>query len=169
MFGTLNKVMLIGRLTRDPEIRAFQNGGKVANFGFAVSNRKKNQTTGEWEDDPMFIDCKVFNRGEFGKQADHVQQYLGKGKLAFLEGHLILEKWESDGQKRSKHVLYVDNFQILDSKQDGQAGGTTGGRSFSRNTPAPAAAHDSGPDDSYDSQESHLGVTSAPPQDDIPF
>lgn len=168
MFGTLNKVMLIGRFTRDPEIRTFQNGGKVASFGFAVSNRKKNPTSGEWEDDPMFIDCKVFNRGEFGKQADHVQQYLGKGKLAFLEGHLILEKWESDGQKRSKHVLYVDNFQILDPKQDGERGGS-GGKSYSRDSSAPPSSRDSGPGDHYDSQESHLGVASSPPEEDIPF
>lgn len=114
MFGTLNKIMLIGRLTRDPEVRTFSNGGKVAAFGFAVSNRKKNSNTGEWEDDPMFIDCKVFNRGENGRQADHIQTYTGKGRMVFLEGHLILEKWETDGQKRSKHVLYVDNFQFLE-------------------------------------------------------
>lgn len=167
MFGNVNKVMLMGRLTRDPEMRTFTNGGKVASFGFAVNNRKKNNTTGEWEDDPMFIDCKVFNRGEFGKLADHAQQYLGKGKLAFLEGHLVLEKWESEGQKRSKHVVVIDNFQVLDSRQDGERG-SSGGSRFAQSSAAPSS-QDSGPDDGYDSQESHLGVASAPPQDDIPF
>ena len=68
--ANLNKVMLIGRLTRDPEVRTFSNGGKVAKFGFAVNNRKKNQQTGQWEDDPVFLDVEAFNRGEFGKLAD---------------------------------------------------------------------------------------------------
>src|ERR1700722_17490360 len=71
--ANLNKVMLIGRLTRDPEVRAFSNGGKVAKFGFAVNNRKKDSQTGQWEDVPMFIDCEAYNRGEFGKQADLVE------------------------------------------------------------------------------------------------
>ena len=52
--ANLNKVMLIGRLTRDPEVRMFSNGGKVAKFGFAVNNRRKNQQTGQWEDEPVF-------------------------------------------------------------------------------------------------------------------
>src|SRR5881275_2136365 len=119
--ANLNKVMLIGRMTRDPETRTFANGGKVAAFGFAVTNRKKNQSTGQWEDDPMFIDCKVFNRGENGQQADRVQQTLHKGHQVFLEGHLVFEQWDdkNGGGKRSKHVLVVDNFQYLEPRQDG--------------------------------------------------
>ena len=75
--ANLNKVMLIGRLTRDVEVRSFSNGGKVAKFGFAVtSSRKKNQQTGKWEDEPCFLDVEVFNRGEFGKKADTAEQYL---------------------------------------------------------------------------------------------
>ena len=76
MSKSLNKVMLIGRLTRDPEVRVFTNGGKVCKFGFAVSNRKKNQQTGQWEDEPVFVDCEVFNRGENGRQADLAEQSL---------------------------------------------------------------------------------------------
>jgi len=82
--ANVNKVVFIGRLTRDPEVRAFSNGGKVAKFGFAVSNRKKNQQTGQWEDEPMFIDCEVFNRGDMGKKADLAEQYLRKGHLTYL-------------------------------------------------------------------------------------
>src|SRR3954451_19645440 len=92
--ANFNKVILIGRLTRDPETRAFSNGGKVAKFGFAVSNRKKNQQTGQWEDEPMFIDCEVFNRGDMGKKADLAEQYLRKGHLTYLEGHLVLQQWD---------------------------------------------------------------------------
>ena len=75
--ANLNKVMLIGRLTRDPEVRAFSTGGKVAAFGFAVNTRKKNPSTGQWEDEPVFIDMEAFNRGEQGRQlADQVEQHL---------------------------------------------------------------------------------------------
>lgn len=164
MFGNVNKVILVGRFTRDPEIHTFPSGGKVAKFGFAVDNQKKNPTTGEWEKDPMFIDCKVFNRGDYGKQADNVQRFLGKGKMAYLEGHLVLEQWETDGQKRSKHVLYVDNFQVLDKQQDGERTGESSNR-FARSAPSPSSRDDSG----YDDHESHLGVASAPPEEDIPF
>src|SRR5579871_808597 len=123
--ANLNKVMLIVRLTRDPEFRSFANGGRVAAFGFAVTNRKKNAQTGEWEDDPMFIDCDVFNRGENGKQADLIERFgLRKGSQIFIEGRLILDRWndKASGEKRSKHKLVVDNFQMLDARQDGGQG-----------------------------------------------
>ena len=87
--ANLNKVMLIGRLTRDPEIRTFSTGGKVAKFGFAVNNRKKDQATGQWVDDPVYIDVEAFNRGEFGKQADLVEQYLAKGRQILLEEPVV--------------------------------------------------------------------------------
>src|SRR5436190_12978792 len=100
--ANLNKVMLIGRLTRDPECRVFASGGKVAAFGFAVNTRKKNQQTGQWEDEPVFLDVEAFNRGETGKQADLVEQSLRKGTQVFIEGHLKLDQWTAqDGQKRS--------------------------------------------------------------------
>lgn len=129
--ANLNKVMLIGRLTRDPEVRTFQNGGKVAKFGFAVNNRKKNMQTGQWEDEPVFIDCEAFNRGEFGKKADVVEQYLSKGKQVYLEGHLKLDAWTSpEGQKRSRLVLVVDEFQFLEPRDPNAASGPrSGGKS----------------------------------------
>src|SRR3954464_3016324 len=125
--ANLNKVMLIGRLTRDPEVRTFANGGKVAKFGFAVNNRKKNQQTGAWEDEPVFLDVEAFNRGEFGKQADLVEQYLAQGRQVFIEGHLRLDQWEKDGQKRSRLVVVVDNLQFLDSNRpdEGSGGGSS--------------------------------------------
>jgi single-strand DNA-binding protein len=119
--ANLNKVMLIGRLTRDPEVRTFSNGGKVAKFGFAVNNRKKNQQTGQWEDEPVFLDVEAFNRGEYGKNADLVEQYLTKGRQVFIEGHLRLDQWEKDGQKRSRLVIVLDNMQFLEPRSEGGA------------------------------------------------
>lgn len=150
--ANLNKVMLIGRLTRDPEVRTFQSGGKVANFGFAVNNRRKNPSTGQWEDEPVFIDMAVFNRGENGRQADLAEQSLRKGHQVFIEGHLKLEQWTSqDGQKRSKLSVVVDNFQFLEPRTDGGTG--ENGARFQRGSapmsrrPAPSAPPPGGFDD----------------------
>ncbi len=126
--ANLNKVMLIGRLTRDPEVRVFSNGGKVAKFGFAGNNRKYNQPTGQWEDEPCFLDVEVVNRGDTGKKADVAEQYLSKGKQVFLEGKLRMDSWTTpDGQKRNKLLIVVDDFQFLEPKDGGQGGGEGGG------------------------------------------
>src|SRR5690349_7736597 len=86
--ANLNKVMLIGRLTRDPEVRTFgTTGGKVAAFGFAVNNKKKNAQTGQWEDEPVFLDIEAFNRQTGRQLADLVEQYFRKGAQFYLEGH----------------------------------------------------------------------------------
>jgi single-strand DNA-binding protein len=131
--ANFNKVILAGRLTRDPESRTFANGGKVTNIGFAVSNRKKNSTTGQWEDEPMFIDVAFFNRGDFGKLADLVQDKLRKGSNVLIEGKLHLEAWEdkNGGGKRSKHKLVGDSVTFLDARGDG-----------SQRQPAPSARSD---------------------------
>ena len=112
--ANLNKVLLIGRLTRDPEVRTFANGGKVAKFGFAVNNRRKNVSTGQWEDEPVFIDVDVFNRGEQGRQADLVEQSLRKGHQVFIEGHLRFEQWTSQEEAhRRGHVGQVPHFNSV--------------------------------------------------------
>jgi single-strand DNA-binding protein len=133
--ANLNKVLLIGRLTRDPELRTFSNGGKVAKFGFAVNNRKKNSQTGEWEDVPVFLDVEAFNRGDLGKTADRVEQYLRKGMQVFIEGHLVLDQWTTEsGEKRSKLKIVVDNWQFAEPRQDGEGGS----RAVSRGPAQPA-------------------------------
>jgi|SRR5581483_5495358 len=127
--ANLNKVILVGRLTRDVETRSFPSGGMVAKFGFAVTNRRKNAQTGQWEDEPMFIDVEVYNRGENGKLADLVRDRCRKGSQILIEGKLHLDQWEKDGQKRSKHKLVADSIQLLDPRpQDGTAGAPGGGR-----------------------------------------
>jgi len=131
--GNLNKVMLIGRLTREPEIKTFGNGGKVANIGFAVNNRRKNQQSGQWEDVPVWVDLKAFNRETGRKLADLVEQHLHKGQQAYFEGHLVLEEWEgkTDGKKQSKMVVYVDDFQFLE-KREGEGKGPSAPRASAK-------------------------------------
>ena len=121
--ANLNKVMLIGRLTRDPEIKTFGNGGKVANMGFAVNNRRKNKDTGQWEDVPVWVDLKAFNRDTGRKLADLIEQSLRKGQQVYIEGHLVLEEWtgKEDGKKQSKMVVYVDDMQFLEKREGGGA------------------------------------------------
>lgn len=152
--GNFNKVILIGRLTRDPECRTFGSGGKVASFGFAVTNKKKNTQTGQWEDEPMFIDCDAFNRGEFGTLANTIETYCRKGSLICIEGRLKFDQWDdkTTGQKRSKHKIVVESMQLLERKADGPAGGAprTGGMSTPARTAAPVGGGHGGDEQHYD-------------------
>ena len=119
--ANLNKVTLIGRLTRDPEIRTFSNGGKVAQIGYADNNPKKNASTGQWEDSPVWLDLKAFNRDTGRKLADLAENFLKKGHQVYVEGHLVLEEWtaKDDGKQRSKLVIVVDDLQFLEKKEGG--------------------------------------------------
>lgn len=127
--ANLNKVILIGRLTADPEVRAFSNGGKVTKFRFAVTNRKKNGQTGQWEDEPMYIDCEAYNRGDYGTLANQVEERCRKGTQICIEGKLHFEQWDdkATGAKRSKHKLVVESLQLLDRYEGGQAAAGEGG------------------------------------------
>src|SRR5437773_1083864 len=122
--------MLIGRLTRDPEMRTFSNGGKVAKFGFAVNNRRKNTSTGQWEDEPVFIEVSAFNRETGRKLADFVEQYLRKGKQFYIEGHLVFEQWDDKETQKKRSTLKVvaEDIQFLEPKQDRDGGAGEAGR-----------------------------------------
>lgn len=121
--ANLNKVLLIGRLTHDPEEKSFNSGAKQAKFSFVVNNRAKG-TNGQWEDAPMFITVEAWNRGENGKLADIVMQYTHKGSEIAVEGRLFLDQWDdkTTGQKRQKHKIVADSIQLLGKKDDGRAG-----------------------------------------------
>lgn len=166
--ANLNKVMLIGRLTRDPEVRVFANGGKVANFGFAVNNKRKNQQTGQWEDEPVFIDIKAFNREKGRQLADLVEQYMRKGQQFFIEGHLTFEQWTSqEGQKQSKLKVIMDDFQFFEPRADGGGGGGGAARPM-----APAARPMARPpvnEDSFDQPEPTLEPPPGHDDGSIPF
>lgn len=129
--GNLNKVMLIGRLTRDPEVTEFKNGGKVANLGFAVHNMRKNAQSGEWEETPVWLNMKAYNH-EHGRKLADLAAKLRKGRQVFVEGHLVLEQWDGkeDGKHHSKLLVYVDGIEFMGEKprqNDGGAPGTEGG------------------------------------------
>ncbi|MGH7173595.1 MAG: single-stranded DNA-binding protein [Gemmataceae bacterium] len=164
--ANLNKVMLIGRLTRDPEVRTFSNGGKVANIGFAVNNRKKNQQTGQWEDDPVFLELKAFNRETGRKLADIIEQYLRKGMQVYFEGRLTVEEWEdkNGGGKRKAVKILVDDFQFLEPRQDGGEG--MGSRAPRASAPPQRKPEPSYPSSGFDEPESGA---SGEAHDDIPF
>lgn len=104
---SLNKVFLMGNLTRDPELRYTASGSAVADFGLAV-NRKYKQGD-EWKEDVCFVDITAW-----GKQAETCAEYLSKGKGVFVEGRLQFRTWESEeGQKRNKIEVVANNVQFL--------------------------------------------------------
>jgi len=185
--ANLNKVMLIGRLTVDPKPIEVRGSVAGAKFGFAVNNRKLNQSSQQWENVPVFIDMEIWNRGETSRQADRVLQTLKKGSQVYIEGHLRMDQWDdaNGGGKRSKLVVVVENFQYLDARQDGMS--SEGEGAPVARQPARAAAPASrgyqggsprggnnagyaGEDDSEGpSTGGYSGKGAAPSDDDIPF
>jgi single-strand DNA-binding protein len=112
----MNKVILIGNLTRDIELRYTQSGYCVGNSGIAVTRKFKN-AQGETMEETCFIDLKFF-----GRTAEVVNQYLRKGSKLAVEGRLKLEQWQDQsGQNRSKHVVEVESLEMLGSNQGGQS------------------------------------------------
>ena len=117
----LNKVMLMGNLTRDPELRYLPSNMAVVGLGLAVNRRWRNQQ-GEQQEETTFIDCEAF-----GKQAEVINQYLKKGRPVYLEGRLKLDQWQDrDGNNRSKLKVIVESFQFIDSRGEGGGGGGGG-------------------------------------------
>lgn len=109
-----NLCLLMGNVTRDPQLKQLPTGSAVAEFGLAV-NRKYTTGGGEKREDVLFIDCAAF-----GKQAETIQQYVTKGKPLFVSGRLKLDSWEDkSGAKRSKISLIVDSFQFVGGRDDG--------------------------------------------------
>ena len=114
---SINRVIISGNLTRDPELRSTASGLPVLGFGVAVNDRRKNQQTGEWEDYPNFIDCTMF-----GARAESLNRYLNKGTKVSIEGKLRWSQWERDGQKRSKHELIVDQLSFMHARKSEDEG-----------------------------------------------
>jgi single-strand DNA-binding protein len=168
--ATLNKVMLIGRLTANPEEpRTLPNSGtRVIRFRFAVGRSRKNQQTGQWEQDPnqLFIDCEAFSRPDAKRDlVNLIQQYAKQGDQLFIEGRLQLDEWtdKQTNQKRSKHKVVVDSIEFLGSRQDGGGQGGMGG-GVARST---AGGRSSAPAD--DGDEYGGGSESGGGGGDIPF
>lgn len=127
MAGSFNKVMLMGNMTRDIEIRHINSNVAVGNFGLAVNRRYKTQA-GEQREETTFVECEAW-----GKTAEIMAQYLGKGRSVFIEGRLKLDQWEdkNGGGKRSKLSVVIENFQFVDS-----AGSDDGGHEPAPRGPA---------------------------------
>jgi single-strand DNA-binding protein len=128
----INRVTLVGRLTRDPELRGLPSGSSVLNIGLAVNGRQKDQS-GNWTEKPNFFDVKVF-----GAQADMLANHLSKGRRIGVDGRLEWSSWDAqDGTKRSKVEVVAQSVQFLDSRGDEASGGGGGGNQF---VPAGASA-----------------------------
>lgn len=125
MAGSFNKVILLGNLTRDIELRHTSGNQAVANIGLAV-NRRWKSAEGENREEVTFVDCEAW-----GKTAEIMSQYLRKGRPVFIEGRLKLDQWEDkEGKKQSKLRVVVESFQFVDSRQDGDGGGGGGGGNY---------------------------------------
>lgn len=113
----LNRVMLMGNLTRDPELRYTPNNTAVANIGLAVNRRWRNQQ-GEQQEETTYVDCEAWSR-----QAEVMNEYMRKGKPIYIEGRLRLDQWQDkDGNNRSRLKVVVENFQFLDSRNVDSSG-----------------------------------------------
>lgn len=121
MAGSYNKVLLMGNLTRDPELRHTQSNLAVTTIGLAVNNKFKDKT-GEMREEVVFVDCDAW-----GRTAEVLCQYLTKGRPVFIEGRLKLDEWtdKQDGTKRTKLKVVVETFQFVDSR--GGEGGPPSG------------------------------------------
>ena len=159
--ANFNKVIMAGRLTRDPQLSYLPSNTPVTEFGLAT-NRKWRGQDGEMKDDTCFVECRVY-----GKQAETLNQYMSKGRGLLIEGHLQFQQWTGkDGTKRSKHIVIVEQFQFMDGRREDGPG--------DRPTPQAAGAPQSAPAmPGPESQEPAPAMPSheapAPADADIPF
>jgi single-strand DNA-binding protein len=120
--ANLNRVLLIGRLTRDPETRSLASGTSVVSFGLAVNRVYNRKETGEKVEETCFVDVEAW-----GRTGETIARYMRKGRQLFVEGRLRFDSWERDGQRRSKLSVVAENFQFIDSNGGGDAEGGRGG------------------------------------------
>jgi single-strand DNA-binding protein len=150
--ASFNRVILVGNLTRDPELRYIPSGTAVSEVGLAVNDRVKRGD--QWVDEATFVDVTLW-----GRTAEIANEYLSKGSPVLIEGRLKLDRWEKDGQKHSKLRVVGERMQMLGSRD----GGRGGGRGASRGGGA------SGDESYYDEADQYTPAGGPPPNDDIPF
>jgi single-strand DNA-binding protein len=159
--ASFNRVILLGNLTRDVEVRYLQSGTAVADVGLAVNDRRKGQN-GEWIEETTFVDVTLW-----GRTAEVAGEYLGKGSPILIEGRLKYDTWEKDGQKRSKLSVVCERMQMVGAK----GGGGSGGRGQNQNFDEGGDYGDAPPGPPARGGQ-RGGAPSAPPpptQDEIPF
>jgi single-strand DNA-binding protein len=126
---SINRVMISGNLTRDPELRSTASGTSVLKMGVAVNDRRKNSQSGEWEDYANFVDATMF-----GARAEALSKYLSKGQKVAIEGKLRWSSWENQqGEKRSKLEVIIDEIEFMSPRD-------SGGGFSSDSAPAPSEA-----------------------------
>lgn len=145
--ASYNRVILLGNITRDVELKYIQSGTAVTEIGLAVNERRKT-STGDWIDETTFVDVTLW-----GRTAEVASEYLGKGSPVLIEGRLKLDQWETDGQKRSKLRVVADKMQMIGTKGGG-GGGTPSSRSDSEYSESASTSN---------------GPAAGPPDEDIPF
>ncbi len=158
--ASFNRVILVGNLTRDPELRYIPSGTAVSEIGLAVNDRVKRND--QWVDETTFVDVTMW-----GRTAEVANEYLSKGAPVLIEGRLKLDMWEKDGQKRSKLRVVCERMQMLGSRDGG--GGSRGGAA--RSSGGRTGNSGSGDEGSY-SEDYDPGPAPAPagfPPDEIPF
>jgi single-strand DNA-binding protein len=140
--ANLNRVLLIGNLTRDPEVRYTPKGTAVADVGIAI-NRIYSGEDGEKKEEATFVDVTFW-----GRQAEIVQEYLKKGRQVFIEGRLQLDTWDDKqtGQKRSRLRVVAENMQMLGSRGDSESGSSTAGTQRRTAPPPPQRPTPKDPD-----------------------
>jgi len=155
----LNRVLLMGNLTRDPELRYLPSNTPVVSIGLAVNRRWRNQQD-QQQEETTFVDCEAF-----GRSAEVINQYLRKGRPVFIEGRLRLDQWQDkEGQNRSKMKVIIESFQFVDSRGGGDgARDETSGRGSQSSSSRPAPVVVSAPTDA--GSNVHQPVE----EDDIPF
>lgn len=138
--ANLNRVLLIGNLTRDPELRVTPKGTAICQFGLAISRSFKDES-GQTREEATFVDIEAW-----GKQGETIAKYCAKGRPLFVEGRLRFDQWEdkTSGQKRSKLKVVLENFQFLGGREggaSGSSGATDDGvdQTYERPAPAPRA------------------------------
>ena len=123
--ASFNRVILVGNLTRTPELRQIPSGLSVTDIGLAVNDRRKS-ATGEWIEEVTFVDITLW-----GRQAEVVCEYSSKGSPVLVEGRLKLDSWESEGQKRTKMKVIGERVQLLGARGGGSGGGDDDGSGYS--------------------------------------
>ncbi|MBI5231851.1 MAG: single-stranded DNA-binding protein [Coriobacteriales bacterium] len=128
---SINRVVISGNLTRDPELRSTSGGMAILNMRMAVNDRRKDQQTGEWKDFPNYVDVVIF-----GQRGESLSRFLSKGSKVAVEGKLRWSEWENQqGDKRQKLEVIADDIEFMSSRGEGGGGG---GGNYAAPAPGPA-------------------------------
>ena len=157
MAANINRVVLVGNLTRDPELRHTPSGTAVCSLRLAVNTRRKDAATGEWGEKPNYFDVTVW-----GNQGENCAKFLSKGRPVGIDGRLDWREWEAqDGSKRQAVEIIANSVQFLGSRSDNAGGGGGGNGTFQPQSDVPA--------DTSDFEGAGVSSGGSGSDDDIPF